>query len=159
MRISKWSALMLRPLGFVVMLGLFGSGCSGAVTPPSTPPVSPQAAVAETLQSAPNPRFARLPEPAPCEAAAGQERCPSEILHAAAMSWLGKTTAEYDGFEMKLVQHDEAEVQAEARADAAFAELLLSADVAPRDGHLDRAESAAVEERVLALMAQQSSPS
>lgn len=142
---------MLRSIGLFAMLGLFASGCSGALAPASAPPITPEAAVAETLPSAPGPRFAHLPQPAPCEPAAS-DRCPAEILHAAALSWLGKTTAEYDGIEMKVVSHDEAQVQAEARADAAFAELLLSADVAPRDGHLDRAESAAVEARVLALM-------
>ena len=153
---------MLRTLGFVALVSALTSGCAGTAPSAGTPSISPSipasispsphVAVADSLETAPDLRSARLPEAAPCEIDS-EERCPADILHAAAMSWLGKTTAEYDGLEMKIVEHDFAEVQAEARADAAFAELLLAADVAPRDGELDGAESSAVEERVLALVA------
>jgi hypothetical protein len=116
--------------------------------------IDPAAAVATTLPSAPSIRYDQLPDAGPCDDAPteAESRCPSEVLHAAAMSWLGKTSAEYDGIQMVVLEYDEAQLQAEARADAAFAELLLAADVAPRDGRLDRAEAAAVETRVLQLV-------
>ncbi len=149
---------MFRSLGLTLALTFAmtgGSGCAGALAPSPAPTLSPEAAVIEGMPSAPSRAFEVLPEPAPCTddaATDDDDRCPAEVLHAAAMSWLGKTSAEFDGVQMHVIEYDEAQLQAEARADAAFAELLVAADVAPRDGMLGRVEARAVESRVLSLV-------
>ncbi len=86
------------------------------------------------------------------ESTTDDSRCPDEVVIAAAMSWLGKTTAVFDGVHMELVEYDPVEVRAEAESDATFRRLLADADASPRDGHLDGAEARALEERVLALL-------
>lgn len=151
----EMDAGMFRSLGLTLAtMTLAATGCTGTVAPAPAATLSPEAAVVEGMPSAPHRAFEVLPAAAPCNEAApaDDDRCPSEVLHAAAMSWLGKTAAEFDGMQMHVIEYDEDELQAEARADAAFAELLVSADVAPRDGQLDHVEARAVESRVLSLV-------
>jgi hypothetical protein len=146
---------MNRCLGLALCLAAFASGCAQSTAPASTAPdLQPADALVEGLPTAPNVRFDRLPQAAPCETDQDAEdtRCPADVLHAAAMSWLGKTAAEYDGVSMHVIAYDPAQIQAEARADAAFAEMLLAADTSPRDGRLDRVEATALEDRVLSLL-------
>ena len=93
-----------------------------------------------------------LPEAAECGDAMltpEDARCPNEILHAAALSWLGKTTAVFDGIEVELIEYDPAEIRAEAERDGAFRRMLAEADAAPRDGRLDGAEARHLEQCVL----------
>lgn len=79
-------------------------------------------------------------------------RCPEEILVSAAMSWLGKTAAEFDGTTMVVVEHDPELLLQEAHEDPDFRRMLVDADVGPSDGQLDRDEALAVEARVLAAV-------
>lgn len=110
-----------------------------AVAPPALEPAAPVADF-------------DLPEAAECGDAMltpEDARCPNEILHAAALSWLGKTTAVYDGVEVELIEYDPAEIRAEAEQDGTFRRMLADADAAPRDGRLDGAEARDLEQRVL----------
>jgi len=68
------------------------------------------------------------------------------------MSWLGKTTAVYDGTTVEIIEHDPAEVRAEAEADDGFRRLLAEADADPRDGTLNGVEARFMEERVLEMV-------
>jgi hypothetical protein len=79
-------------------------------------------------------------------------RCPEEVLTAAALSYLDKTVAEFDGRTMKIIAYDRDALLAEAFADAGFRRLLQHADVAPADGILDHAEARSLEASVLALL-------
>lgn len=74
------------------------------------------------------------------------------LLIASAMSFLGKTTAEYDGTSMVIVEHDPAELLDEAFADRGFCELVAAADVEPRDGRLTLGEAQHLETSVLASL-------
>ena len=74
------------------------------------------------------------------------------LLVASAMSFLGKTTAEYDGMSMVLVEHDPAELLDEAFADRSFCELVAAADIEPHDGVLTAGEAQHLESSVLASL-------
>lgn len=94
-------------------------------------------------------RSVAMPAAAACETEGASTRCPEEILLSAAMSWLDKTSAEFDGTTMVVVEHDPELLMEEAHEDPAFCRFLVDADVGPSDGELDRAEALAVEARVL----------
>lgn len=64
------------------------------------------------------------------------------------MSYLGKTTAYFDGVTMVEVDYDTDLLLDEARHDAQFRRLLLEADSNPADGRLDRIEALSLEEAV-----------
>ncbi len=74
------------------------------------------------------------------------------LLLAAAMSHLGKTTAEFDGHAMVIIEHDPEELLDEAFADPSFCELVAAADIEPRDGLLSAAEAGRLEATVLARL-------
>lgn len=74
------------------------------------------------------------------------------LLVASAMSFLGKTTAEYDGMSMVIVEHDPAEVLDEAFANRGFCELVAAADIEPHDGVLTPGEAQRLESAVLASL-------
>ncbi len=74
------------------------------------------------------------------------------LLVASAMSFLGKTTAEYDGMSMVVVEHDPAELLDEAFADRSFCELVAAADIEPHDGLLTPTEAQRLESAVLASL-------
>lgn len=74
------------------------------------------------------------------------------LLVASAMSFLGKTTAEYDGMSMVAVEHDPAELLDEAFANRSFCELVAAADIEPHDGVLTPGEALRLESSVLASL-------
>ena len=94
-----------------------------------------------------------LPAAGNCDAAPEADpRCPDEVLTAAALSYLDKTVAEFDGRTMKVIEYDHDALLAEAYADPGFRRLLQHADVAPADGVLDHAEARTLEAAVLSLL-------
>jgi hypothetical protein len=130
---------------------------------PAVAPVAPEPVAQVTLKSAepePAAEVGALPQPAEaCDVAESPEddRCPTEILQAAAMSYLGKTTAVFDGVTMQDVEVDPELLMDEASHDAGFCQLALQADSTPADGRLDRHEALALEEAVFAKLEVRSS--
>jgi hypothetical protein len=111
------------------------------------------AAVPAPAESKTADELAALPQPTEtCDApdSAEDDRCPTEILQAAAMSYLGKTTAVFDGVTMQEVEVDPELLMDEASRDVGFCQLALQADSTPADGRLDRHEALALEEAVFA---------
>jgi hypothetical protein len=87
-----------------------------------------------------------------CDAAPPADpRCPVDVLTAAAMSYLDKTVAEFDGTSMRLIEYDRDALLSEALADDGFRRLVQLADAAPTDGILDHAETRELESAVLRL--------
>ena len=74
------------------------------------------------------------------------------LLIASAMSYLGKTTAEFDGHTMVVVEHDPEELLEEAFADPGFRALVAPADADPHDGVLTTPEASRLESAVLARL-------
>ncbi len=74
------------------------------------------------------------------------------LLIASAMSYLGKTTAEFDGETMIEVEHDPDELLEEAFANPGFCALVLEADADPNDGRLSPPEAERLENAVLASL-------
>ena len=147
-------------LASLVTVSALASGCVHATGPTQSPaahpvapaPATPRAAPAPTLEAVAQVDDADLPVAAECRDAMlipEDQRCPHEILHAAALSWLNKTTAVFDGVEVELIEYDPNEIRAEAEGDLAFRRMLADADAAPRDGRLDGAEARDLEQRVL----------
>ncbi|MEM6994261.1 MAG: hypothetical protein AAF721_27345 [Myxococcota bacterium] len=147
----------------VLAAGSLMSGCSAwSVAPAATQ--SPMVATAPVDNRAPDAAVEAttlpvadlvMPQVDGChgdESTADDSRCPDEVVVAAALSWLGKTTAIYNGVEMELVEHDPELVRAEAEQDVAFRQMLAAADAAPRDGRLDGAEARQLEEQVLSRL-------
>ncbi|MEM6294818.1 MAG: hypothetical protein AAGA54_26335 [Myxococcota bacterium] len=136
-------------MAYLVALVSLGTGCLSA--PPPTAPVAPVVAVAPmvdpfaggSVQPSARPRFEACDLEAPCSEA---------IVVASAMSYLGKTTAEFDGVSMVQVEHDPELLLEEAFADPVFCALVAEADVEPPDGMLTASEAARVEAAVLASL-------
>lgn len=74
------------------------------------------------------------------------------LLVASAMSYLGKTTARFDGHSMVVVEHDPTELLDEAFADPEFCAMATAADVEPHDGLLTSSEAGTLESSVLAAL-------
>jgi len=74
------------------------------------------------------------------------------LLIASAMSYLGKTTAEFDGHTMVVVEYDPEELLEEAFADPGFCALVAAADAEPHDGVLTTPEASRLETAVLASL-------
>ncbi len=74
------------------------------------------------------------------------------LLVASAMSYLGKTTAEFDGMTMVEVEHDPELLLDEAFADPGFCALVDAADADPHDGVLTTPEAEHLENSVLASL-------
>lgn len=113
------------------------------VTQAPTIAIAAPFAPVETLPPAPPPLPDRVDTVAPDAEA---------LLVASAMSFLGKTTAEYDGMSMVVVEHDPAEILDEAFANRNFCELVAAADVEPHDGVLTPREAQHLESSVLASL-------
>ena len=142
--------LGLSPLRCFIVIASVVTGCAGTVPLPAAAPTPlPAAHVATDPVVAPR---GELPAAADCateELSDDDPRCPADVVLAAAMSWLDKTTAVFDGVEMHIVEHDPVEIALEAQGDPEFSRLLTEADTAPRDGVLDGAEARVLESRVL----------
>lgn len=74
------------------------------------------------------------------------------LLVASAMSYLGKTTARYDGESMVVVEHDRDELLEEAFSDPGFCALVAQVDIEPHDGVLSTSEAQLLESAVLAAL-------
>lgn len=74
------------------------------------------------------------------------------LLIASAMSYLGKTTAEFDGTTLVVVEHDPEALLDEAFADPGFCALVAASDVEPHDGVLTTDEAERLESAVLAAL-------
>ena len=93
-----------------------------------------------------------VPEAGACDAAPELDpRCPVDVLAAAAMSWLDKTVAEFDGTTMRVIEYDRQALLDEAFADDNFRRLVQLSDAAPADGVLDHREARELEAAVLRL--------
>lgn len=143
----------LSPRLVLASLAVSALACGCVHAPAATPSASPVAAVpAPVLEPAAPVADLDLPEAAECGDAMltpEDARCPGEIVHAAALSWLGKTTAVFDGVDVELIEYDPAEIRSEAEQDVAFRRMLADADATPRDGRLDGAEARHLEQQVL----------
>lgn len=142
------------------LLSMVAPGCAqlGPVGVSSTAPAvavtepAPVAIVPTALPDAVAMSAMELPAVGGCsesDVTDDDDRCPEQIVHAAAMSWLGKTTAIYDGVRVEVLEYDPAEVRAEAQRDVMFREMMAAADAAPTDGQLDGAEARILEASVL----------
>ena len=121
---------------------VFAACTAQAQVPAPRPPTTPTAE-SSASSSAPRPLPGRVNTTAPDAEA---------LLVASAMSFLGKTAAEYDGMSMVVVEHDPAELLDEAFANRSFCELVAAADVEPRDGVLTPGEAQHLESSVLASL-------
>ena len=74
------------------------------------------------------------------------------LLVAAAMSYLGKTAAEFDGHTMVVVEYDRDLLLEEAFANPGFCALVAAADADPHDGVLTIVEAEQLEGAVLASL-------
>ena len=137
--------LLLAPLGCAQSAPTAVSSAYPEVAPA---PIEAPAPAADLDDAA-----TELPAAGGCDAAPeGDPRCPDEVLTAAALSYLDKTVAEFDGQTMKVIAYDHDALLAEAYADRGFRRLLQHADVAPADGVLDHAEARTLEAAVFALL-------
>lgn len=118
-----------------------------ACAAPTQRPVSQPATTAVSVPLASTHAPAPLPERVDTTAPDAEA-----LLIASAMSFLGKTTAEYDGMSMVIVEHDPTELLDEAFADRGFCELVAAADIEPRDGRLTVGEAQQLESSVLASL-------
>ena len=158
-RFSKWQRSMMRWFGIGLMSCCLVACASVSPNAP-TPPMGPELAPRPVVQLPPAApalaaEAAALPRPAErCDhaSAADDDRCPGEILHSAAMSYLGKTTAVFDGVTMQEVEIDPDLLMDEASQDVGFCQLALQADSTPADGQLNRDEALALEEAVFAAL-------
>lgn len=74
------------------------------------------------------------------------------LLLSSAMSYLGKTAAEFDGQTMVVVEYDRDELLEEAFANPGFCALVTAADADPHDGVLTTVEAEHLEGAVLASL-------
>lgn len=74
------------------------------------------------------------------------------LLVSSAMSYLGKTAAEFDGQTMVVVEYDRDELLEEAFANPGFCALVTAADAEPHDGVLTTVEAEHLEGAVLASL-------
>jgi|GEM_PF-2321902 len=96
------------------------------------------------------PTRATAVEPTPAtERVDASEEDAQALLVASAMSYLGKTTARFDGQAMVVIEHDPEELLTEAFADPGFCALVAAADADPHDGLLTTPEAARLESSVL----------
>jgi hypothetical protein len=148
----RWSALPLLAVASLAAV----MGCATA-SPRDLSSAYPEVAPAPVEAPAPATDLpeavpAALPEVGGCDAAPELDpRCPADILAAAALSWLDKTVAEFDGTTMRVIEYDRDALLGEAFADAGFRRLVQLADAAPADGVLDHAEARDLEGAVLRL--------
>ncbi len=119
------------------------AACTAPAQRPASQPPTTAAPASFASVEAPAPLPERVDTTAPDAEA---------LLIASAMSFLGKTTAEYDGTSMVIVEHDPAELLDEAFADRSFCELVAAADVEPHDGRLTLGEAQQLESSVLASL-------
>lgn len=143
---------MLRCLAALSFSTSMMVGCVALDAPATSTPaitVSPQPEVALAAVNASRDQPVPQPETCRLELDGDEERCPDEILASAALSWLGKTVAEFDGTRMVTVEHDPELLMEEAHADPEFCRILHQADTRPADGRIDRDEALHVEARVL----------
>ena len=93
-------------------------------------------------------------EPAPVEPVHIEpaESDAEALLVSSAMSYLGKTAAEFDGQTMVLVEYDRDELLEEAFANPGFCALVAAADADPHDGVLTTVEAEHLEGAVLASL-------
>ncbi|MGH1340251.1 MAG: hypothetical protein ACRBN8_01775 [Nannocystales bacterium] len=136
---------MTYRLALVLAPTLVLAACAGPVQAPVSR--APTTASPDSFASLDSPPPAPLPERVDAPAPDAQA-----LLVASAMSFLGKTTAEYDGMSMVIVEHDPAELLDEAFADRSFCELVAAADVEPHDGVLTPSEAQHLELSVLASL-------
>lgn len=145
-----------RRLALTVVLVGLAPACASAPTPTVSLPTIVAGSASPAAVPAPMPNaHADVPLPVVMECdmlepAGADPRCPEQIVSAAILSHLDKTTAEFDGVEVVEVEHDPELLWEEASADAEFRGLLLAADAAPADGVIDHAEALALEAEVLA---------
>ena len=163
---ERWGDMFARALATAAALSaVLMAGCATAPLSPAViaPPRVPVAAVTEPAQ----PLLVTVPEITTCadstDAGAAEipgtpdatpladTRCAREVMVSTAMSYLGKTSAEFDEVTATLVvrEYDPDELLAEALADPSFRVLVAMSDVKPRDGRLSAAEAVEVETAVL----------
>ncbi len=144
----RWSSLPV--LGLLAVIG-----CATAPTSSLSSVVPAPAAAPAPVQEpivAPEAVPTAVPEAGACDAAPQLDpRCPADVLAAAAMSWLDKTVAEFDGTTMRVIEYDRDALLEEAFADAGFRRLVQVSDATPTDGVLDHAEARELEAAVLRL--------
>jgi hypothetical protein len=144
----------MRSFALLALVAAIGCATTSVQEAPSV--YAEVAAVAEQ-PPAPQPEL-EAPQPVVvpalggCDAApAADPRCPLDVLTAAAMSYLDKTVAEFDGTSMRVIEYDREALLSEAMADDGFRRLVQLADAAPTDGILDHAETRELESAVLRL--------
>lgn len=171
MREREGGMLARALVSSAVLAATLVSGCATAPLSPAVIP-APPSATARVTEPAPPPPVT-VPEITTCADAsvaevpnsvqAGTElgespsepvadtRCAREVMVSTAMSYLGKTAAEFDEVTATLVlrEYDPDELLAEALADPSFRLLVAMSDVQPRDGQLSAAEAVDVETAVL----------
>ena len=144
----------MRSFALLALVAVVGCATSSAQEIPS---VYPEVAAVPEQAPAPLPDLEAqepvvVPALAACDAApAADPRCPVDVLTAAAMSYLDKTVAEFDGTSMRLIEYDREALLSEAMADDGFRRLVQLADAAPADGVLDHTETRDLEAAVLRL--------
>lgn len=147
---------------FFAVISIIGCAPSAATTNVPAVPLSASAPVDSPRPSAtpaPAPSVVALEDAAVPVAGACDEptpaddpRCPSEVLLAAALSYLDTTVAQFDGTYVEAVEYDPEDVLSEARADPRFRQILAAADVEPTDGRLGPAEAREAERQVLEIV-------
>ena len=139
-------------LAVLLLVASFGCAASSASEIPSA---YPEAATVVPEQAPPPvvdlPAMdPALPQAGACEAAPVDDpRCPADVLAAAALSYLDKTVAEFDGTSMRVIEYDRDALLTEAMADEGFRRLVQLADATPADGVLDHIEARDLESAVL----------
>lgn len=123
----------------------------------SSAPVATEApsvtVTAPVVVAAEQPALRPVPAIADCdwETIGRDDLCPEEAVYSAALSYLGKPVAMYDGEEMVELRYEETEVIAEAMQDPSFRSIMRRADHSA-DGVLDVAEAALTIEYVFVAL-------
>lgn len=141
---------LLPVLGLLAVVGCAAAPTSSLSSVAPEPAPEPAPALVHEPIVTPEPVPEVVPEVGGCDAAPELDpRCPADVLAAAAMSWLDKTVAEFDGTTMRVIEYDRDALLQEAFADAGFRRLVQISDATPADGVLDHAEARALEAAVL----------
>lgn len=108
---------------------------------------------APVVVAAEQPALRPVPALADCEweSLGSDELCPEEAVYSAALSYLGKPVATFDGEEMVELRYEESEVITEAMQEPTFRSIMRRAD-ASQDGVLDVMEAAQTIDYVFAVL-------
>lgn len=114
-----------------------------ASTAPSATEAPSVTVTAPVVVAAEQPALRPVPGLADCdwEVLGSDELCPEEAVYSAALSYLGKPVAMFDGEEMVELRYEESDVISEAMQEPTFRSIMRRAD-SSKDGVLDVNEAA-----------------